>query len=435
MTLPRTRALVLAAEGDVEGALAALDELDLDAAAQLPFDLGWTLLVRGRLHRRARQRRAAADALQEALEIFERLGAPAWAEQARAELDARRAAPRHRRADRDRAAASPSSPPSGLTNREVAAQAFMSPKTVEANLARVYRKLGIRSRAELGRARMATHDRERRPRSANVGKRPIVSRAAPAYRRAHGTIEQQRSDRRTSSSTTGPASRSRSSERGRAAGARRRGRDGRARARRFATCAPRSSPRTSRSSACSRRPTEELVRETYARAGIPFERLSAVIPEGDDGWAADVHEHRRRRDEQKVAARLIALVVATTVVGPQLRPGARGLRDRQQLAGTWIVTVNRPAPAAAADLAAGLHVGRQRHRDRQRGVREPHRVYGSWERIDGRLYAASAQIFRFNAATGAHVATMKIDRNILCRRTATRSRTRRGRRSTTWTGT
>jgi DNA-binding CsgD family transcriptional regulator len=38
----------------------------------------------------------------------------------------------------------------GLTNREVADAAFMSPKTVEANLARVYRKLGIRSRAELG---------------------------------------------------------------------------------------------------------------------------------------------------------------------------------------------------------------------------------------------------------------------------------------------
>ena len=30
--------------------------------------------------------------------------------------------------------------------------------------------------------------------------------------------------------------------------------------------------------------TEELVRETYARAGIPFERLSAVIPEGANGW-------------------------------------------------------------------------------------------------------------------------------------------------------
>ena len=41
----------------------------------------------------------------------------------------------------------------GLTNRQVAEQSFLSPKTVEANLARVYRKLGITSRAELG-ARM-----------------------------------------------------------------------------------------------------------------------------------------------------------------------------------------------------------------------------------------------------------------------------------------
>ena len=39
---------------------------------------------------------------------------------------------------------------SGLTNRQVAAALFISPKTVESNLARAYRKLDIRSRAELG---------------------------------------------------------------------------------------------------------------------------------------------------------------------------------------------------------------------------------------------------------------------------------------------
>ena len=38
-----------------------------------------------------------------------------------------------------------------MTNREVAAALFISPKTVEANIARIYRKLNIRSRAELGR--------------------------------------------------------------------------------------------------------------------------------------------------------------------------------------------------------------------------------------------------------------------------------------------
>jgi len=43
----------------------------------------------------------------------------------------------------------------GLTNREVAERAFVSAKTVEANLSRVYDKLGVRSRAQLGRVMAA----------------------------------------------------------------------------------------------------------------------------------------------------------------------------------------------------------------------------------------------------------------------------------------
>jgi DNA-binding CsgD family transcriptional regulator len=50
---------------------------------------------------------------------------------------------------------------SGLTNREIAKAAFMSDKTVEAHLARAYRKLGIRSRAELG-ARLGAHPQANR---------------------------------------------------------------------------------------------------------------------------------------------------------------------------------------------------------------------------------------------------------------------------------
>ena len=57
-----------------------------------------------------------------------------------------------------------------MTNRQVAEAAFVSPKTVEANLARVYQKLGIRSRAELG-ARMAARSREAR--DPIVGKRQM----------------------------------------------------------------------------------------------------------------------------------------------------------------------------------------------------------------------------------------------------------------------
>jgi DNA-binding CsgD family transcriptional regulator len=157
VTLPRGRALVLAAQGDVAAALAGIEELNLEAASQLPFELGWALLVKGRLLRRSKQRRSAAATLGEALEIFERLGAPAWAEQTRSELarvEPRRRAPDDLTATELRVAELAAA---GLTNREVAKVAFISPKTVEANLARAYRKLGIRSRAELG-ARM--HDRE-----------------------------------------------------------------------------------------------------------------------------------------------------------------------------------------------------------------------------------------------------------------------------------
>jgi DNA-binding CsgD family transcriptional regulator len=157
VTLPRTRALVLAAEGNLVAALAAFDELDVDEAAKLPFDLAWNRLVQGRLRRRVKQRRAAADALGEALAIFERLGAPTWAEQARAELGrvGLRRAPDELTPTERRVAELVAT---GMTNREVASAAFMSPKTVESNLARVYRKLGIASRAELG-ARMAEEHR------------------------------------------------------------------------------------------------------------------------------------------------------------------------------------------------------------------------------------------------------------------------------------
>ena len=149
VTLPRARALVLAGERDVEGALSALDELDPAAAAMLPFDLGWTLLVQGRLRRRARQRRGAAESIQQALDIFERLGAPRWIAQAQEELQrvGLRRTQQELTATELRVAELAAA---GLTNRDVAARAFMSPKTVEANLARVYRKLGIGSRAELG---------------------------------------------------------------------------------------------------------------------------------------------------------------------------------------------------------------------------------------------------------------------------------------------
>jgi DNA-binding CsgD family transcriptional regulator len=152
----RCRGLLCSATGELDGALAALQRAML-AHTQLamPGERARTLLALGRLRRRRREKQLAATALAEALAEFERIGAPLWAAQARAELARARpanptagelTATEHRIAD---LAAE------GLTNREIAARLFISPRTVEANLAKVYRKLGVRSKAELAR-HMAT---------------------------------------------------------------------------------------------------------------------------------------------------------------------------------------------------------------------------------------------------------------------------------------
>jgi DNA-binding CsgD family transcriptional regulator len=118
----------------------------------MPFEFGRTLLVMGQVQRRARRKRAAKEHLDHALEIFESLPSPPWADRARVELSRlglRPPAPLALTATEERVAALAAS---GHTNRQVARVLFLSPKTVEANLARVYRKLGISSRAELGAA-------------------------------------------------------------------------------------------------------------------------------------------------------------------------------------------------------------------------------------------------------------------------------------------
>jgi len=115
-----------------------------------PFERARDLLVLGRLQRRARQKAAAKESLGQARALFDELPAPLWSERAGEELariGLRRASPDGLTESERRVAELAAS---GLTNREVAAQLFMSPKTVEANISRVYRKLGINSRAQLG---------------------------------------------------------------------------------------------------------------------------------------------------------------------------------------------------------------------------------------------------------------------------------------------
>jgi DNA-binding CsgD family transcriptional regulator len=159
------RRWALAAVARLHGLLGTDDDLDKHFRAALElheqgagsaFERARTELLYGERLRRAKRRIDAREHLHTAIELFDALGAAPWSEQARRELRASgESIPR-----RDPTAPEKLTPQElqvalqvaeGRTNRDVAAALFLSPKTVEFHLTRVYRKLNIHSRAELVR--------------------------------------------------------------------------------------------------------------------------------------------------------------------------------------------------------------------------------------------------------------------------------------------
>ncbi|GAA2278476.1 LuxR family transcriptional regulator [Actinomadura luteofluorescens] len=158
--LDRAEAAVLAARGEPDAAVALLSEAAaLFARLGQPLEAGHCLLDQARVERRRRRGAPARRAAEDALEIFSRCEARPWIQQARHRLS------RLETGLRD----GPAAPGSvarasltegerriavlvgqGATNQQVANRLYLSVKTVEASLTRVYRKLGIRSRAQLG---------------------------------------------------------------------------------------------------------------------------------------------------------------------------------------------------------------------------------------------------------------------------------------------
>jgi len=150
ITRSRSRALIAASQGDLEAACEALDDA-MEAHKRLsdPFERGRTMLVLGTLERRGKRKRDAREALEKAREIFVGLGARLWAEKVELEL---------KRVGGRRDSGSGLTPTeqqvaelviAGRSNKEVAAKLFMSVRTVEVNLSKIYRKLDVDSRAEL----------------------------------------------------------------------------------------------------------------------------------------------------------------------------------------------------------------------------------------------------------------------------------------------
>lgn len=150
----RGRALVAAVRGDRDGALAAARAAvaALDGTL-LRYDHARSLLTLGIVARRFQERSLARDTLADALTAFERMGAASLAQRARRE--------RNRVSGRAPATTSPHTSltatetsvaelaAAGMTTRQIAEALYISAKTVEANLTRVYRKLGVANRAQL----------------------------------------------------------------------------------------------------------------------------------------------------------------------------------------------------------------------------------------------------------------------------------------------
>jgi DNA-binding CsgD family transcriptional regulator len=147
----RCRGLLAAAKADVQQAQALLEEaVAKHEAVGDPFGRARALLALGLVRRRARQKRAAREAIGAALAEFAELGAVSWAARARAELGRiggrtriEGLTPAERRVANLVAG--------GQTNREVAATLFLGERTVASHLTHIYAKLGVRSRTELAR--------------------------------------------------------------------------------------------------------------------------------------------------------------------------------------------------------------------------------------------------------------------------------------------
>ena len=147
----RCRGLVAAAQGAVDDAAALLQQaVEQHEAVGDPFGRARALLALGIVRRRARQKRAARDAIRAALSGFEQLGAATWVEKARDELGSIGGRTREEglTAAEQRVAALVAE---GRTNREVAAALFLGERTVASHLTHIYAKLGVRSRTELAR--------------------------------------------------------------------------------------------------------------------------------------------------------------------------------------------------------------------------------------------------------------------------------------------
>ena len=171
----RCRGLLLAAQGSIPEAIEEMDAALADHARRtLPPELARTLVEKGTLQRRAKQKSAAKRTLEEALELLDPLSAEILKVRARDELS--RIGLRRTTGTDGLTSAQvrvAELVAAGMSNQQIAATLYMSTRSVESHLTKVYRELGIRSRSQLATALAAT--KESRPDVESETSRPALT--------------------------------------------------------------------------------------------------------------------------------------------------------------------------------------------------------------------------------------------------------------------
>lgn len=155
----RCRALIHAARADLDAAVEhAAQSMEHHDRLPMPFERARTQFLLGQLQRRRRRTQPARENLRMAAAIFEELDSPLWIARTQRELArVTTGSARSVLSDSERQVAELAA--AGQSNKEIAAGLFLSAKTVEMHLSRAYRKLGIRSRAQLAAGLGADHPR------------------------------------------------------------------------------------------------------------------------------------------------------------------------------------------------------------------------------------------------------------------------------------